>query len=638
MIKKLLKYYFIFVSIFFIGRLVLFAYYFHNFEDSGVPYWLTFLYGLRMDTIVISILLVIPLIVLSFAPAKIAKFANGFLKYYFLVVFSLAIYIENATFPFVAQYDVRPNYLFVEYLIYPREVFAMIFADYKVELLITFVMIGLFGYFYLKHAKDDFLEIFKTSYIKRAALFLPILALLFIGVRSSFGHRPANISDAMYTTNRMVNEITKNSLHSIGYAIYSEMVHEGGEVKNYAKMSPKEALSRVKKRLNIQASDEEVLLRVEKSHFKSDKPKNLVIFIQESFGYQFVEAVGGEAGITPNFNKLSKDGILFRDLYSNGTRSVRGLAAMSAGNLAVPGVGVVKRNKSQSGFFTIASALEPFGYHTSFIYGGESRFDNMRGWYSGNGFDEIIDQPKIQNPTFVAPWGVCDEDLVVQANEEFKKKHKEGQKFATVMFSQSNHSPYEYPYEKIELLKDVPPNSVKNAVKYADHAIGRLFELAKQEGYYEDTIFVVVADHNTRVYGDDMVPVDMFHIPAMILGGGVKPMVYDKIASQPDVLATALDLLGLDLKYPIMGHSIFSDKKQNLSLMQFHSSYALRVDDKVAIVRPSQEPLTFTYKDPATYSDRSNHLTMAEHDEELEKDALAFVIALDHIYNKKLYK
>jgi hypothetical protein len=85
-----------------------------------------------MDTIVISILLVIPLIVL-FSPSKLAKLQTV-LKYYFLIIFSLAIYIENATFSFVAQYDVRPNYLFVEYLIYPKEVFSMIFADYKVEL------------------------------------------------------------------------------------------------------------------------------------------------------------------------------------------------------------------------------------------------------------------------------------------------------------------------------------------------------------------------------------------------------------------------------------------------------------------------------------------------------------------------
>ena len=639
MIKKLLKYYLFLVSIFFIGRSLLFITYFDNFKNSGVDYWMTFIYGLRMDTITASILLVIPLLFLSFTPPKFKKTANTFLKYYFVVVFSLVIYIENATFPFVAQYDVRPNYLFVEYLIYPREVFAMIFADYKTELFIALGMIAAFVYFYLRTAKDDFLKVFDTPYIKRAAMFLPVLTLLFIGVRSSFGHRPANISDAMYTTNRMVNEITKNSLHSIGYAIYSNLVHEGGEVKQYGKMDIKEALARVKKRLAIESDDKSsIFSRMEKSHFKSAKPKNLVIFVQESFGYQFVHAVGGEEGITPNFNRLSKEAILFKDLYSNGTRSVRGLAAVSAGNLAVPGVGVLKRNRSQRNFFTIASALKPLGYHTSFIYGGESRFDNMRGWYTGNGFDEIVDQPQFENPTFVAPWGVCDEDLVVKANKEFKNMYAKGQKFATVMFSQSNHSPFEFPCEKIELLKDVPANSVKNAIKYADHAIGRLFELAKKEPYYKDTVFVVVADHNVRVYGDDMVPVDMFHIPAIILGDGIKPMIYDKIASQPDVLATALDLMGLDLKYPIMGHSIFSDKKQNVSLMQFHSSYALRADDKVAIVRPGQKPLTFIYKNPESYLDKSNHLTLSDHDEELEKDALAFVVILDHMYNKKLYR
>jgi len=639
MLKQLIKYYLYMISLFFIGRLLLFILYFENFKDSGVDYWLTFVHGLRMDTITASILLVIPLLFLSFTTKKFKNLANSFLKYYFLVVLSIIIYIENATFPFIAQYDVRPNYLFVEYLIYPKEVFAMIFADYKLELLIAFSMIGTFAYFYLKFAKNDFLKPLDTSYIKRAALFLPILLLLFIGIRSSFGHRPANISDAMYTTNRMVNEITKNSLYSIGYAIYSNNVHESKAVEQYGKMEIKKALERVKKRLNIQNTDDALpITRVENSHFKTDNPKNLVIFVQESLGYQFVESVGGESGITPNFNKLSQEGILFKDLYSNGTRSIRGLAGVSAGNLAVPGDGVLKRSKSQSGFFTIASALKPFGYHTTFMYGGESRFDNMRSWYLGNEFDEIIDQPCFLNPTFVAPWGVCDGDLVERANEEFKKMHSKNQKFATVMFSQSNHSPFEYPYEKIELLKDVPPNSVKNAVKYADHAIGKFIELAKKEPYYKDTVFVIVADHNVRVYGNDLVPVDMFHIPALILGADIKPLSYDKIATQPDVLATALDLLGLDLSYPIMGHSIFSDKKQNISLMQFHTSYALRVDDKVTVISPNKEPVTFLYKNPDTYLDKDNHLTPIDNDKELGEDALAFVVVLDYLYNKKLYK
>ena len=132
--------------------------------------------------------------------------------------------LENATIPFIAQYDVRPNYLFVEYLVYPREVFAMIFADYKIELFVAFSMIGTFIYFYLKYAKNSVLWVFETSHKKRLLLFIPLFLLLFLGARSSFGHRPANTSDAMYTTNRMVNEITKNSIYNILYGSRNQRV------------------------------------------------------------------------------------------------------------------------------------------------------------------------------------------------------------------------------------------------------------------------------------------------------------------------------------------------------------------------------------------------------------------------------
>ncbi|MDQ7061167.1 MAG: hypothetical protein Q9M43_08480 [Sulfurimonas sp.] len=111
-IKILIKYYIYMISIFFIARLTLFSLYFDTFKDSGVDYWLTFIYGLRMDTITTSAFLLIPLILLSFSPKKIKNIVNTLLKYYFLIVLSMMIYIENATFPFIAQYDVRPNYLF----------------------------------------------------------------------------------------------------------------------------------------------------------------------------------------------------------------------------------------------------------------------------------------------------------------------------------------------------------------------------------------------------------------------------------------------------------------------------------------------------------------------------------------------
>jgi len=607
--------------------------YFDNFSNhTDVNYWLTFIYGLRMDTISVSIILIIPLFMMTLLPKYASKFYESTLKYYFVITISCMIYIEVATFPFILEYDVRPNYLFVEYLVYPQEVFSMIFAEYKLELFFAVLLISIFIIGYLKLFKFYFKGLFDIHYIKRLALFLPLSILLFIGIRSSFGHRPANQSDAMYSSNRILNEITKNSLYSIGYAIYiNKKNNNKALLKQYGNMPIDEALNRVQKRLNISSNNVKLpFSRVQPTNFHDVSSKNLVIFIQESLGAQFVEAVGGEKGITPNINRLSKEGILFTDLYSYGTRSVRGIAGCMAGNFAIPGKGVIKRNKSQRDFFTIASLLKPYGYHTSFIYGGESRFDNMRGWFLGNGFDEIIDQPRFNNPSFTGTWGVSDEDMVIRANNEFAKHYKNNQKFASVMFSTSNHSPFDFPNNKIELIDNVPKKSVKNAIKYADFAIGKFFELAKQESYYKDTVFVVVADHNIRVYGEDVIPVNMFHIPGFIISESVKPMKYDKITTQPDILATALDLIGIDLNFPILGHSIFSDKKQNLSFMQFHNSYALRVNDSIAIIQPGKKPVTYKYK--------NKHLLETVSDTELEQDALAFIITLDYLYQNKLYK
>jgi phosphoglycerol transferase MdoB-like AlkP superfamily enzyme len=231
----------------------------------------------------------------------------------------------------------------------------------------------------------------------------------------------------------------------------------------------------------------------------------------------------------------------------------------------------------------------------------------------------------------VGSWGVSDEDLVIRANQEFKQYHDKGQKFAAVLFSTSNHSPFDFPENKIDLVKGVAVKSVKNAIKYADYAIGQFVKLAKKEGYYKDTIFVIAADHDVRVYGDDLVPVNHFHIPALIFGQGVPITTYDKISTQPDILATALDLMGIeDLKHPIQGHSIFSDKKQNVTLMQFNDYYALRQDDKVAIIRPNKEPLTFLYK--------NKRLNATTHDKVLEQDALAFVVTLDFLYKNILHQ
>jgi phosphoglycerol transferase MdoB-like AlkP superfamily enzyme len=625
----LFRIYLYFIAVFTLGRAAFIVYFHDRLTDADHSIWWTFLYGLRLDTITACAFLLIPALLISFLPGAWAKVGSTLTSVFLLLLFVLAVYMENATLPFIAEYDVRPNVIFINYLKYPKEVLNTIWSVYKLELLLAGLMMAAFGWWFYRRIKPAILDVYSVAWWKRAIVFVPIFIIIFAGLRSSFGHRPANPSDAVFSNNRLLNELAKNTIHNVVYAAYSRAAHDGTADK-YGSMKIDEALLRVGKRLNIETTGETPFMREVASHFSSDNKKNLVIFLQESIGAQFVAAIGGEPGITPRLNALSEEGLLFTRLYSNGTRSIRGISGTVAGFLSTPGQGVVKRNQSQSGFFTIASLLKPHGYRSSFFYGGESRFDNMKSWFFGNGFDEIYDEPTFTEAAFHGTWGVSDEDLVVKANQLFSEWNNAGEPFVSVMFTTTNHSPFEFPEGRIELLPGVPANSDKNAIKFADYAIGKFIDLAKENGYYDDTVIMVIADHNVRVYGDDIIPVDTFRVPALILGGGVTPARIDKLVTQPDALATALDLLGLDLAYPILGNSIFSDRQTGVSLLQFHELYGLRYEDEIAIIQPDKPAETYRVT-------AEDHLEPAAHNTALEKDALAFVVVLDYLYRNRLY-
>jgi len=235
------------------------------------------------------------------------------------------------------------------------------------------------------------------------------------------------------------------------------------------------------------------------------------------------------------------------------------------------------------------------------------------------------------DPGFHGVWGVSDEDLVKRSNDEFIKLHKRDQPFVSVMFSTTNHTPFEFPDGRIDLVKGVEKNSVKNAIKFADYSIGLFIELAKKEKYYKDTIFVIASDHNVRVYGDDLLPYNMFRIPGIILGDGVEPKAVNRLTMQPDVLATALDLIGIDdMKYPILGQSIYSEHKKDMSLMQFHQMYGLRVGEEIAIIQPEMKSVTMKIE--------NQKLVESTQNSELEKDALAFVVGINDLYQTKQFR
>ena len=541
----------------------------------------------------------------------------------------IVLFMELATISFVEQFDVRPNILFFEYAGHPKEIFATLWEAYRAPLIIaTFLTISAGGVmFNMTHTL--LLKSPTTPWYIAVPCAFMLSLLLGVMIRSTTDHRPVNPSIVSRTTDTLVNDLPLSSIYTVAYAAYS-MKNEDAGVMSYGHMDSKEALDIVRENMAI---DQSLFLdSVSTNHtaiasHRTRRPKNLVILLQESMGAEFVGSLGG-IGVTPNIDVLADEGLWFDRLYATGTRSVRGIEAVMTGFPPTPARSVVKLNKSQSGFFTLATALKEQGYDTSFIYGGESHFDNMRRFFVGNDVQRVVDENDYINPTFTGSWGVSDEDLMRRAHEEFEAMGDEP--FFSLVFSSSNHTPFEFPDGRIELF-DSEKQTVNNAVKYADYAIGEFFKLAKKSSYWDNTVFLVVADHNSRVYGDSIIPIERFHIPGLILGAGIEPSRHSGVASQIDLPPTLLSMIGIDSETPMPGRDLttLKDHIPGRAMMQFNAINAYMEEDEVAILRRDLPPETFLYED--------GMLKQTEENDSLQRKALAFVTWASETYQNRGY-
>jgi phosphoglycerol transferase MdoB-like AlkP superfamily enzyme len=332
-----------------------------------------------------------------------------------------------------------------------------------------------------------------------------------------------------------------------------------------------------------------------------------------------VGSLGG-MDITPELDKLADEGIWLERLYATGTRSVRGIEAIISGFPPTPMVSVVKLSETQSKFFTLASLLKKQGYQTSFIYGGEAHFDNMKRFLLNNGFQTVIDQQDYHEPVYQSTWGVSDEDLFNRAHEELTKTGT--QPFFKLIFTSSNHEPFGIPQNRVS-PEDEPEGARKTAIKYADHAMGQFIEKARHSAYWKNTVFLIVADHPARLFAGKLVPVKRFHIPGVIIGDMIEARRVPGITSQIDFVPTLLSLMGVDSKHPGIGRDLTLPEYAQGSgraMMQFNSLQAYLEDDKVVVLQPDLEPVTFRLQDDGEM------ILETTPNPELESKALAYAL------------
>lgn len=324
-----------------------------------------------------------------------------------------------------------------------------------------------------------------------------------------------------------------------------------------------------------------------------EKRLNVMLVVMESMGSEFMnENRTDGANLTPNLTRLSGEGLYFSNAYATGTRSVRGLEALSASLPPLPGMSVVRRDGNE-GIETAGKIFADRGYDTRWIYGGHGVFDNMNYYFANNGF-EVCDRSSMRDDeaTFSTIWGVCDEDLYRRAVREADESFARGTPFFNFVFTTSNHRPFAYPDGKI----DIPSKSGRNgAVKYADFAVGELMRLARERPWFDDTIFVFVADHCSSCAGRRELNPDKHHIPLIFYAPKhIAPRRADFLVSQIDALPTLLGLLNFDTEYSFYGKDALApDYRSRAFISNYQHLGFLDGNGTLVVMKPVRQILIY---------------------------------------------
>ncbi len=544
---------------------------------------------------------------------------------------SWQIFLLATEYYFFEEFHSRFNTVAVDYLVFPHEVFVNIGQSYPVVpvvsacLLLGAAWTWLAGRLFQPMWNDPAPVGKRFFHLIGALALAAVLAMTF------------NFKGASFSKDRTLNELANNGPISFFAAFWTRNLDYAAF---YRTLPKPEAYARARQLLAepgaefIDPSDS-IRRRIAGD---PTKPKlNVVIFLEESLGSEFWGSLGRTNGtLTPEMDKLAtNEGLLFTNIYASGNRTVRGFEGVLSSFPPLPGDSIVKRDRSEN-VETIARVLKRDGYNTMFLYGGRGVFDGMRAFAVNNGYDRFIEQKDIVNPSHTTAWGVADEDLFKRGVEEFRELNKQGKPFCATLLSVSNHRPYTYPAGRIP----GDPKKMKRSqvVKYSDWCLGEFFKAAKNEAFWTNTIFVVVADHGARVYGSQSIPIKSYEIPLVILGPAVvqEPKRLDQLGCSLDVPVTLLGLLGRPYESLFFGRDLLNgDPAHERVLINHNRSIGIWAKERM-VVLGLQKDVEYYEGDPKKVE--VHPLPNPDQQEfELEKDCTALFQVADDLYMNRRY-
>ena len=368
-------------------------------------------------------------------------------------------------------------------------------------------------------------------------ILLFLTATMIIPVRGGFGIAPMNPGKVYFSQNVFANQAALNGIWNLMYGLSKS----GDMYRQYPNHVDEEIAQSWFDSIFNEKNAGTVVLRVKKP--------NVVIILLESFGSKLIEPLGGLEGVTPQFNRLAEEGLLFSNIFAAGDRSDKGIVSVLSGFPAQSTQSVIKFPLKSSKLPTISEAFDSLGYSTIFYYGGDPDFANIRSYLYSAKFRQLVTQDDFPKSYRNSKWGVHDEHVFERLLTDLDSASAPFFKF---FFTLSSHEPFEIP-SNFKFSGSNEVNKYKSSVFYTDSCLGRFFDEAKTRDWYDSTLFILVADHGHRLPGNDPIySAKKFRIPMLWLGGAVDTTGrIEKTASQFDLAATLLEQVGIDSKsYP----------------------------------------------------------------------------------------
>ena len=542
------------IILFFLFRLIFIFYFYDDFITTNLVIYLKALFvGIRLDLIVSSYLS-LPILFTIFIPyiKWNSKIYKKIISLYFMVLFLLLTFFSFINIEWFKEFGNHINTMLMMYGA-TQEAWGLIFEEYNILLYFFLtICITIFISVIFIYLKNTITIINSNNKVKILTFILSFLITI-VFIRGGFQNRPLDWGYAHFSKSNVANSLAQNPLFFFGRS-YIEMREEAEYKNKFLKISDLDKTESIYNVLRTQNSVDNNFLDLD---IKNDKSPNIVLIILESFISENCNFLNPrlEQNITPFLSQISDKSISFSNCFANGVRSAFGIGSILSSWPVIPGKPIISQVESGFSSNVVSKAMNVFsdlGYNRTFIYGGDSNFDNMKGFCMANGFDSIIDdKDRFFNSNFGTPFGIFDH-LMIDELIKIANSKNEDIPFMITLFTTTNHTPFRIPEEYEQYFKHIKTGDknflkAKKTMAYNDLILKDFFDKIKNEDWYENTIFVITADHGLNIHRDIPIHPRNDHIPFIIFSELInEPIQINKTVSQVDIMPTIIDLIGED--------------------------------------------------------------------------------------------